>query len=72
MMIVDESSLELRSVPEAAALLRVSPKTVSRLCLSGELESIKIGTRRLIPPQAIVSYIEAKRSARRDATPGQP
>lgn len=57
MQIVDVSSVELLDIPEVAAKLRVSPKTVARLCKSGVLESVKIGTRRLVPPQAVADYI---------------
>lgn len=48
---------------EAAALLRVSVATVKRLLRSGELSSITIGDRRLIPVEAMEAFINARKAA---------
>lgn len=60
--VVDESILELLNVEQAAKRLNVAAVTVRRLCKNGELESVKIGTRRLIPPAAIFAYVEQLRA----------
>jgi excisionase family DNA binding protein len=54
---VDVSALGLWSIPDVASRLRLSPKTVWRLCRSGDIESIKVGRRRLIPPAAVADYL---------------
>ena len=51
--------VELVDVPEAAKLMSVSESTVRRLCYRGELDSIKVGTRLLVPVVAIAEYIKA-------------
>jgi excisionase family DNA binding protein len=53
-------ALDLLDLKEAATRMRLSEKTVSRMCLRGELDSIKAGRRRLIPPSAITAWIAAK------------
>lgn len=63
------SALGLWSVPEAAARLSLSAKTVWRLCRSGALESVKVG-RRLIPPAAVADYLSRSGSKRWFATAG--
>lgn len=47
---------DLRTIDEAAELLRVGRRTVERLIAEGELASLKIGRRRLVPDDAIARY----------------
>jgi excisionase family DNA binding protein len=54
---VDVSALGLWSIPDVASRLRLSPKTIQRLCRSGDIESVKVGRRRLIPPIAVADYL---------------
>lgn len=56
MVDVGPEALDLLEVPEVAARLRISEKTVRRLIASGELESVKIGSRRLIAPEQVIAY----------------
>lgn len=48
---------------EAAALLRVGRSTVYELMNSGELESVKIGRRRLLTYASCAAYVENARGA---------
>jgi excisionase family DNA binding protein len=48
----------LLTVDEAAAQLRVSRWTVYNLIRSGQLRTIKIGRRRLVPPAALGECVE--------------
>lgn len=52
----------LLSVPEAAEVLRIHRATVFALLRDGDLESIQIGRRRLIPLAAIHRFIRARSS----------
>lgn len=47
-------------VEEAARVLRISRDTTYELLRSGQLRSIKVGRRRLIPAVAIHEYIRAR------------
>jgi excisionase family DNA binding protein len=51
------------SVTEAAALLSVGRTTVYQLIGSGELRSVKIGTRRLVARRDLEAYVQALCSA---------
>lgn len=51
----------LFTVDEAAASLRVSRWTVYNLIRSGQLRTVKIGRRRLVPPAALHECIELLR-----------
>jgi excisionase family DNA binding protein len=48
-------------VPEACALLRVSKWTLYELIRTGQLETIKIGSRRVVPVAAIQGFVERRR-----------
>lgn len=50
----------LDDLDEAADLLNVSRRTVETLCHSGELPSVKIRRRRLIPHKALKAFIRRK------------
>lgn len=49
--------------PEAAEQLSVSVKVLERLIHDGEVESVKIGRRRLVPAEALDDYIARLRRA---------
>jgi excisionase family DNA binding protein len=51
----------LLTVPEAADHLRISRAMVYRLMERGELDFVKIGTRRLIPGDSIEAFIGVSR-----------
>lgn len=57
---------ELVSVKGTAQLLGVSRATVYNLLSSGELESVKIGSRRLIPRSAITAKATPAAALSRD------
>ena len=57
---VDESALQLMSVPAAAKRLGVSPRTVWRLVRDKDLDSITVGRRRLIPATSVAAFIAAR------------
>lgn len=71
---VGPEALALLSVEEAAIRLSVGPKTIHRLCRAEDkepgtgLESVRIGTRRLITPEAVLAFkarlVEKSASAR--------
>jgi excisionase family DNA binding protein len=49
----------LVSIEEAARQLGVHPLTIRRLFNRGELPTVRVGRRRLIPQEAIDAYIRA-------------
>lgn len=54
----------LYSIPEAADQLSVSARVLERLIKDGEVDTVKIGRRRLVAADALADYIERiKRSA---------
>lgn len=55
----------LLSVPEVARLLGVGRTTAFALIRSREIESLKIGTRRLIPREAVEAYVRRLRARQR-------
>lgn len=57
----------LYTVPETTARLRISRAKVHQLLASGELDSITIGRRRLVPDTALAAYIRGRmRDTRRE------
>jgi len=48
----------LLTVPEAAGLLGISRSKAYELIASGELHSVRIGTCRRVPRQALAGYVE--------------
>lgn len=54
---------KLWSKPDVAHLLSVSERVVDRLVRDGELDSVLLGRRRLIPDAAVDEYIERLRRA---------
>lgn len=57
----------LLTVEEAAARLRIGRTKTFALVSSGAIESVTIGRRRLIPPEAVAAYVAALRSANQPA-----
>lgn len=51
----------LHDKPDAADQLAVSERVLERLIRDGEIETVKIGRRRLVPHAALVDYIERLR-----------
>lgn len=54
----------LHDLDEAADLLSISRRVVDRLVRDGELDSVKLGRRRLVPHDALTDYIERLVAAR--------
>jgi excisionase family DNA binding protein len=50
----------LLSVPEACKQLGISKWTLNRLIRERIIDSVRIGSRRLIPASAIVKYVEER------------
>ncbi len=51
----------LVSVEEASAILSLGRSKVFELVAAGEIESLKVGRRRLIPRQALDAYVQRQR-----------
>lgn len=47
----------LHDLDEAAELLSISRRVVDRLVRDGELDSVKLGRRRLVPHDALEDYV---------------
>lgn len=48
----------LHDLDEAADLLSISRRVVDRLVRDGDLDSVKLGRRRLVPHDALEDYVE--------------
>lgn len=59
---------ELLNAREAANELNISERKTRELLATGELRSIRIGSRRLIPRKAIEDFIARRMEAADDAT----
>jgi excisionase family DNA binding protein len=46
------------TLAESAYLLRVSPWTIKRLIDRREIESTKVGARRLVPKDSLLNYVK--------------
>lgn len=53
----------LYSISEAADQLSVSARVTERLIADGEIETIKIGRRRLVPAEALEDYVARLKAA---------
>lgn len=53
----------LYSIPDAAEKLSISARVLERLIADGEVETTKIGRRRLVPAEALVEYVEKIKAA---------
>lgn len=58
------------TIPQAAAELNVSPRTVAARLAAGEIASITIGRRRLIPRAALDAFVSGRMAANTSATAG--
>jgi excisionase family DNA binding protein len=57
------SPLATLTLVEAARLMRVDPRTVSAAAQAGEIPSVKVGRRQLIPREAFLDFLDGKRGA---------
>lgn len=53
----------LYSIPDAADQLSVSARVLERLVADGEVSTVKIGRRRLVPAEALEDYVERVKAA---------
>lgn len=53
----------LYTVPDAADQLSVSERTMRQLIRDGQVESVLLGRRRMVPHQGLADYIERLRRA---------
>lgn len=53
----------LYDIPAAAEQLSVSARVLERLIKDGEVDTLKIGRRRLVPAEALADYIERLKRA---------
>lgn len=66
---VGAEALDLLSVKEVAARLRLSEVTIRRLIKSEDLEAVRVGARVLVAPEAVADYKARLRAA---AHAGEP
>ncbi|WP_042420658.1 excisionase family DNA-binding protein [Streptacidiphilus anmyonensis] len=64
---VEDSTLVLLTVEEAARRLRIGRTTCYALIRSGELESVPVGRLRRVPSDAPAAYVARLRTASRAA-----
>lgn len=53
----------LYSIPDAAEQLSLSARVLERLIADGEVDTIKIGRRRLVPAEALTTYVARIKAA---------
>lgn len=53
----------LHSIPDAADRLSISARVLERLISDGQVETVKIGRRRLVPEEALTAYVEKVKAA---------
>lgn len=53
----------LYSITDAAGQLSVSPRVLERLISDGQVGTVKIGRRRLVPAEALTEYIDRIKAA---------
>lgn len=57
------SDKKLHSIPDAADRLSISARVLERLIADGEVATVKIGRRRLIPDEALDEYVKRLKAA---------
>lgn len=57
----------LHDIADASELTKLGRSKLYELMASGELESVKVGKRRLIPHAALVAFVERLREESREA-----
>lgn len=62
---------ELLSVEEFAETISVSPRTAKNLIARGDVVSVKIGDRRLIPAAAVRGYVDRLVATAEQDRPGR-
>ena len=58
---------DLLSVEEAARRLRIGRTTMYSLISAGQIETVTIGRRRLVPPECVTAYVAVLRTAGQSA-----
>jgi excisionase family DNA binding protein len=53
----------LYAIPDAAERLSVSARVLERLIADGQLATVKIGRRRLVPAEALTDYVAKVKAA---------
>lgn len=53
----------LYSIPDAADQLSVSARVLERLIADGDIDTVKIGRRRLVPDDALRQYVDRIKAA---------
>jgi excisionase family DNA binding protein len=59
---------DLLSVEEAARRLRIGRTILYSLISTGQIETVTIGRRRLVPPECVAAYVAALRTATHPVT----
>jgi excisionase family DNA binding protein len=59
---------DLLSVEEAARRLRIGRTTMYGLIAAGQIETVTIGRRRLVPPECVAAYVTVLRTASQSET----
>ena len=63
---------DLLTVVEAARRLRIGRTKMYGLLSSGEVESITIGARRLVPPECVEEFVQRRRREQARRRPASP
>ena len=58
-----DAPADLLTVEEAARRLRIGRTTMYGLISAGEVETVTIGRRRLVPPECVAAYVAVLRTA---------
>jgi excisionase family DNA binding protein len=61
--------MSTKTVPEAAAICGVSPRTYYSAVARGEAPAIRIGHRLIVPEQLLERFLAGERFDRREAVP---
>jgi excisionase family DNA binding protein len=63
-----EEDARLLTIEEAARRLRIGRTTMYGLISNGDVETVNIGRRRLVPPECLDDYVTALRASRQPET----
>jgi excisionase family DNA binding protein len=72
MIDVGDEALDFLDIGEVATRMRVSKSTVRRLIASGDLEALRVGSRVLIAPEAVLEYKKRLRAEAQERASGRP
>jgi excisionase family DNA binding protein len=67
-MTTADNNADLLTVEEAARRLRIGRTTMYALISTGAIETVRIGRRRLVPPECVAAYVIVLRRASQPAT----